>query len=340
MHSYDSISTMLAAVLEAHSHPLRIRSMPVPKANDDQALIRIQAVGLNPLDTKIRSGNAGHAKHPLPAILGIDMAGIVESVGKNVSGFKPGDEVFGMTGGVGAVQGALAEYSAVDPALLALKPAGFSMREAAATPLVFITAWEGLVDRARVGPGMKVLIHGGAGGIGHVAIQIARSFGADVYATGKSTQRGYIESLGATFIDFQLQTVEQYVSQHADGEGFDIIFDTVGGETLDKSFHAVRKYRGHVVSALGWGTHSIAPLSFRAGSYSGVFTLIPLLTGQYREHHGDIMREAARLADAGRLTLRVDPSQFNLDGAEAAYQLLETGNARGKVIVDLAQQLH
>ena len=328
-------SSMQASVLEAESAALRMRSFPVPPLGAGQVLVRVRAAGLNPLDTKIRAGKAGHAQHPLPAILGIDMTGTIVAVGDDIKEFTVGDDVFGMTGGVGGVQGALAQYAVVDPALIAHKPRAFSAREAAATPLVFITAWEGLVDRARVGPDMKVLIHGGAGGIGHVAVQIARAFGADVYATASASQRGYVESLQATFIDYRQCPVEKYVAEYTGGEGFDIIYDTVGGATLDNSFKAVRRYRGHVVSALGWGTHSIAPLSFRAGTYSGVFTLLPLLTGRERAHHGEIMREAARLADAGQLKIRLDAHRFTLDTAEEAYQYLESGDAEGKVVVEV-----
>ena len=211
-----------------------------------------------------------------------------------------GDEVYGMTGGVGGVPGSLAQYAAVDAALLARKPANLSMRDAAALPLIFITAWEGLVDRARTQAGQNVLIHGGAGGIGHVAVQLARSIGANVFATGSARSLPFIEQLGATPIDYDKHSVEQYVAAHTGGRGFDVVYDTVGGATLDSSFNAVRRF-GHVVSALGWGTHALAPLSFRAGTYSGVFTLLPLLTGEGRAHHGEIMAEATRLAEAGKL---------------------------------------
>lgn len=327
--------SMLAAVQETQAEPLRLRAVPTPSAGPGQVLVRVRAAGLNPLDTKIRAGQAAHAKHPLPAVLGIDMAGVVEAVGEGVTGFKPGDEVFGMTGGVGGIQGALAQYAAVDAALLARKPSTLSMREAAATPLVFITAWEGLVDRAAVGPGKTVLIHGGAGGVGHIAIQIARAFGATVYATGSASQQATIEGLGATFIDYRTQAVEQYVAQHTGGEGFDIVYDTIGGATLDNSFLAAKPYHGHVVSALGWGTHALAPLSFRGATYSGVFTLMPLLTGKHRAHHGGILREAARLADAGQLRPRVDPGAFTLETAEAAFRHLESGATSGKVVVEI-----
>lgn len=328
-------SSMLAAVQESEGKPLQLRTIPVPALAPGDALVRVRAAGLNPLDAKIRAGKAGHAQHPLPAVLGIDMAGTVVAVGEGVQGFFAGDEVFGMIGGVGGVQGALAQYAAVDAALLAQKPRTFDAREAAAIPLAFITAWEGLVDRAHVGPGKTVLIHGGAGGIGHVAVQIANAFGAKVFATASAPDQAYVESLGAIFIDYQKTPVEQYVGKHTDEEGFDIIFDTVGGATLDASFQAARRYHGHVVSALGWGTHSLARLSFRAATYSGVFTLMPLLTGRGRAHHGEIMREAARLADAGKLRPRLDPHRFHLGTAEEAYRYLESGAAVGKVVVEV-----
>src|SRR5262249_26975923 len=150
------------------------------------------------------------------------------------------------------------------------------MREAAALPLIIITAWEGLVDRAAVSNRHMVLVQGGAGGVGHVAIQIAKSRGATVFATCSPTQRADTERLGAGLID-RTDNVETYVARHTGGVGFDIVYDTVGGAALDASFNAVRRF-GHVVS--GWGSHSLAPLSFRAATYSGVFTLLPLLSGE------------------------------------------------------------
>ena len=166
-------------------------------------MVRIKASAVNPLDLKIAKGQAAHARHPLPAILGIDLAGVVESVGAGVTSFKPGVEVYGMTGGVGGLQGSLAEFVAADARLLAPKPKNLGMREVAALPLIFITAWEGLVDRAHVGSGQKVLVHGGAGGVGHIAVQLARAFGAGVFATGSRKDKTYIEKLGATFIDYR-----------------------------------------------------------------------------------------------------------------------------------------
>jgi len=328
-------TTMQAAVLTSYNEPLVLRDVARPVAGPGQVLVRVRASGVNPLDTKIVAGKADHARTVLPAILGIDMAGVVEAVGSGVDDFRPGDEVYGMTGGIAGVQGSLAQYAAVDANLLAHKPRNMSLREVAALPLVFITAWEGLVDRANIRAGMKVLVHGGAGGVGHIAVQIARAFGAEVYATGSASQRETIEGYGATAIDYRTSTVDDYVAQYTDGEGFDIVFDTVGGQTLDNSFRAARLYHGHVVSALGWGTHALAPLSFRAATYSGVFTLLPLLTGEGRAHHGEILRRAAALAEAGLLAPVLDPRRFTLGTAEAAHQAVAVGPA-GKVVVEVA----
>jgi NADPH:quinone reductase-like Zn-dependent oxidoreductase len=325
---------MQAALLDAAKLPFRIAAVARPKPAPGEVLVRIAASGVNPLDLKIRSGQAAHARHPLPAILGIDLAGTVEAVGPEVTTFRAGDEVYGMTGGVGGVPGSLAQYAAVDAALLARKPSNLSMREAASLPLIIITAWEGLVDRAGVHAGQKILIHGGAGGVGHVAVQLARARGAQVFATGSAASLATITELGATAIDYGAVTVEQYVAGHTEGRGFDVIYDTVGGATLDASFNAVRRF-GHVVSALGWGTHALAPLSFRAATYSGVFTLLPLLSGEGRAHHGEILREAASLVEAGKLRPRLDPLGFSLSNVEAAHAAIEDRSAKGKIVVDI-----
>jgi NADPH2:quinone reductase len=330
----ESIMSMQALVLNQYNGPLELTRLPRPQPTRGQVLVRIAASGLNPLDTKIRAGAAAHAKHPLPLVLGIDMAGVVEAVGADVAGFKAGDEVYGMTGGVGGIQGSLAQYAAVDADLLALKPSTLSMREAAALPLAFITAYSGIVDRARLQAGQSVLVQGGAGGVGHVAVQLARALGATVFATASTRDQAVLARLGATPIDYREHSVEQIVQTHTAGAGFDLVVDTVGGATLDASFAAV-KHVGHVVSALGWGTHALAPLSFREATYSGVFTLYPLLSGQRRAHHGEMLREATRLAESGQLTPIVDLRRFDLSSAEAAYRAIEDRTARGKIVVDV-----
>ena len=312
------------------------REMPIARSHPgaNQALVRIHASGVNPLDTKIRAGKAGHARQPLPAVLGVDMAGTVEEVGAGVTGFQTGDEVYGMVGGVGGLPGTLAEAIVADADLLARKPKNLSMREAAALPLSTITAWEGLVDRARVQAGQTVLVHAGAGGVGHIAIQLARALGARVFATVSAEKKRIVEDFGAVAIDYRSTTVEQYVAECTGEKGFDIVYDTVGGETLDACFLAVKRYTGHVVSSLGWGTHSLAPLSFRGATYSGVFTLLPLLTGENRAHHGRILTEAAALAEDGRLTPLLSERRFGVTDVEAAYARVETGSL-GKVVIEI-----
>jgi NADPH2:quinone reductase len=324
------MSTMKAAVLETHGS-LRLTEVgrPVPQAGE--VLVRVKASGVNPLDLKIKAGQAAHARHPLPAILGIDLAGVVEAVGPGVAAFKAGDEVYGMTGGVGGVPGSLAEFAAVDARLLAPKPANLSMREAAALPLVFITAWEGLVDRVKLESGKTVLVIGGAGGVGHMAVQIAVARGAKVFAIDAAAKADYLRGLGALPVD-RAQSIDAIVAEHSGGRGFDVVYDTIG--KLDEAFKAVARF-GHVVSSLGWGTHALAPLSFKAATYSGVFTLLPLLTGEGREHHGAILREATRLAEAGALLPRVDAHVFSLEQVEDSHRLVETRKAEGKVVVTL-----
>lgn len=325
--------TMRAIVATAPGEALVLASRPVPALAPGQVLVRVVAAGLNPLDVKIRHGQAAHAQRPLPATLGIDVAGVVAALAPDVQGFTIGDHVFGMVGGVGDNGGTLAEYVAADARLLAVKPAALSWEEAAVLPLVTITAWEGLVDRARVKAGDTVLVHGGAGGVGHIAVQIAKAFGATVWATGTSAQRAVIETLGAQAIDHEAEPVDAYVARATGGEGFDIVYDTVGGPVIDASFRAVRTYHGHVVSALGWGTHSLAPLSFRGATYSGVFTLLPLLTGRGREHHGEILRAAAGLAARGLLRPMRSPHAFDLAQAEQAYARLASPQNVGKIAV-------
>lgn len=327
---------MQALILTSFATPMTIENLPVPQPGPGQVLVRIAASGVNPLDTKIAVGAAPHARPRLPAILGIDVAGTVEAVGDGVDTFHVGATVYGMAGGIGGIQGSLAEYGVFDAALLAPVPQGLSMREAAALPLVFITAWEGLVDRARVQAGDTVLVHGGAGGVGSMAVQIAVALGATVYATGSAASRAAIEALGERFIDYRSSTVDDYVAEHMGGAGFDIVYDTVGGATLDASFQAARMYGGHVVSCLGWGSYALTPLTARAATYSGVFTLLPLLSGEHHARHGAILREANKLIAAGKLNVRLDPRRFTLRTAHEAHVAQMDGSARGKLVVDVA----
>lgn len=328
--------TMQALIIESANTPFKRIQLAKPVPQQGQALVKIKASGVNPLDTKIRAGVAAHARQALPAILGMDLAGTVEALGPGVTSLRVGDDVYGLAGGIGGLQGTLAEYVAVDAELLAIKPDTLSMREAAALPLAAITAWEGLVDRANIQADQTVLIHGGAGGVGSVAVQIAVAKGAKVYATGSAAQKNTIEGLGAVAIDYNEHPVEAYVERHTGGAGFDIVYDTVGGPVLDSSFVAVREYGGHVVSCLGWGTHRLAPLSFRAATYSGVFTLIPMITGRGRAHHREILNAITALVEAGKLRPLLRQETFDFRSIEAAHALVASGKTNGKVVVDIA----
>src|SRR3984885_6066229 len=207
---------MIVYVVESAGGPFRVVEIPTPQPASDQVLVKIRASGVNPLDTKIRAGEGGHAKQPLPAVLGLDMAGVGVEVGVDVTAFRPGDEVFGMVGGVGGLQGTLAEFVLADRALLAHKPKTLTMRQSAALPLVTITAWGGLVDRAGVHAGQTVLVHAGAGGVGYAAVQIALAHGAKVFATVSEDKRALVEALGVTAIPRD-QSTESYMAEHTGG---------------------------------------------------------------------------------------------------------------------------
>ncbi|URD59815.1 zinc-dependent alcohol dehydrogenase family protein [Sphingomonas sp. KRR8] len=331
-------SSMIAAVVEQENGPFVLRELARPTPAPGEVLVRIEASGTNPLDTKIRAGQAAHARQPLPATLGMDLAGTVVALGASVDRFAVGEAVYGFGGGVGGLQGSHAQYGAFDARLLARKPASLSMGEAAILPLVVITAWEGLVDRARIRAGQTVLIQGGAGGVGQVAVQIALARGAKVFATDVGAELDFVRAMGAVAIDAK-RDVASYVAEHTEGQGFDLVYDTVGGPVLDASIEAVRRF-GHVVSCLGWGTHKLAPLSFKQATYSGVFTLHPLIANEGRAHFGDILEEARKLVDAGRLVPRLDPRAFTLEDLGAAYDAVLGANGaprqRGKIAVTMS----
>jgi NADPH2:quinone reductase len=186
--------------------------LPQPAVKAGHVLVRVAATSVNMVDTMIRQmGKELPLSPDLPAVLGMDFAGTVEAVGEGVTDFAPGDEVYGCAGGLAGLQGTLAEYMLADARLIAHKAKSLSMHEAAALPLVGITAYEGL-QRANVHDGQKVLVHGGTGGVGHVAVQLAKHFGADVFTTISSeNQAGIVEQYGAKAINYQSETVAEYV---------------------------------------------------------------------------------------------------------------------------------
>jgi NADPH2:quinone reductase len=305
-----------------------------PSPKKGEVLVKIHASGVNPIDNKIRLGLSPYASPVLPAILGTDLAGVIEEIGESVTEFKVGDEVFGLAGGVLGLQGTLAEYTAVDADLLAKKPKNLTMKEAAGIPLVLLTAWEGLIDRAKVKKGDKVLVHAGAGGVGHMVVQLAKIFGADVYATVSSQKADIVKGFGATPIDYKTETVEDYVNKYTDGKGFDIIYDTVGGQSLDESFSAIRHY-GQIASCYAFGTHTLATGSLRSASLHGVFVLHPMIGNEGRKHHGDILKETTKLIEEGKLKPLIDSRKFTLDNAMEAHKAVSDGSSVGKIVIDI-----
>ncbi|MDP6815577.1 MAG: zinc-dependent alcohol dehydrogenase family protein [Alphaproteobacteria bacterium] len=295
-------------------------------------LVRVAATSVNPVDWKIR--RLGLPLGPeMPAVLQGDVAGTVEEVGAGVSDFRPGDAVFGCAGGVRGSGGALAEYMLCDADLLALKPERLSMAEAAALPLVCLTAWEGLVDGADVGAGQRVLVHAGAGGVGHVALQIALARGARVFATHSGGRKeDLVRELGATPINYREQSVADYVAEHTGGAGFDVVYDTVGGDNIPLSWEAARP-RGTVISCQSNSTQDLTPVHLKGLHHIGVLMLLPLLHGTGRAHHGLIMTQVAALAEEGRLRPVLDPAGFALADVAGAHAHLESGQAIGKVVV-------
>jgi len=313
----------------------RLADTDVPAVKPGHVLVRVAATSVNPIDIKIRKMKPAFAP-ALPAILGMDVAGTVEAVGEGVSGLKHGDEVFGCAGGLADMPGALAEYMLADARLMALKPANLTMAQAAALPLVTITAWDALFDRARIKAGQFVLIHAGTGGVGHVAVQLAKSCGARVATTVSSADKAELaRSLGADeIINYREEKPAEYVARLTGGRGFDVVFDTVGGANLDASFLATGP-GGVVVSTNTRSTHDLSPLHAKALTLSVVFMLLPLITGQGRERHGEIMAQAAALVQGGKLRPHLDRT-FPLEDIAKAHEFLDSGRAVGKVVIQVA----
>jgi len=310
------------------------REVEKPTLRNGQVLIKISASSINTVDTMIRSMGKDLPFSPEnPAILGMDVAGTIEKINEKVTGFSVGDEVYGCVGGLADLQGTLADYVAVDSKLIALKPKNLTMKEAAALPLVGITAFEGLT-RANVKHGQKVLVHGGAGGVGHVAVQLAQHFGAEVYSTvGSDQQMEIIKNYGAEPINYMTDKVVDYVNKHTNGVGFDVVFDSVGGVNLLKSFEAAA-LNGHVATTVSLCELDLSLLHFKGLSLHVVFMLIPMLHNYKREQHGEILSNITKIVEVGSLKPLLDEQQFSIDNVGEAYTRLESKKAIGKVVVE------
>lgn len=306
-----------------------------PSVKQGHVLIQIHATSVNTVDTMIRQMGPELPLSPsAPALLGMDFAGVVEELGEGVEGFQIGDEVYGCAGGLADLPGTLTQYIVADANLIAHKPTNLSMREAAALPLVGITAFEGL-ERAGVQSGQNVLVHGGSGGVGHVALQLAKYAGANVYSTGGGdAQLEIIETLGATPINYRTESVEDYVNKHTDGVGFDIVFDSVGGANMKNSFEAAA-LNGNIASTVSLVELDLSTAHFKGLSLHVVFMLIPMLHNHKREEHGRILTELKHIVEAGHLKPVLDKHSFGLEKINDAHAHLESGKAMGKVVVTI-----
>jgi NADPH2:quinone reductase len=319
---------------------LRLVDVPTPEPQAGQVRVRLMATSLNPIDTKVRKARLPMTPEKFPAILHTDFSGIIDMVGTGVTKFSAGDEVFGFAGGFsspnGDVPGALAEYAVYDTAFLARKPANVDFRAAAALPLAATTAWKALFDKARITPESRILITGGAGGVGHMAVQMAAAAGAYVVAATRSLESSKIAmAAGAkACVDLDGAAPFDIVATHTMGRGFDVIFDTVGGTALDAAFLMI-KPAGDVVTVVGAASHNLAPLYLKGANLHMVLVLLPIMRGLGIERHGEILEIVRAMAEHGRLTPRLDGERFSLADAAAAHAKYEAGRAKGKIIIDL-----
>ena len=299
-----------------------------PTLKSGHMVVEVKATSVNPLDTMLRSIDLPWSAN-LPEVLHGDVAGIVVEVSEDVTNFNVGDEVYGMAGGINGVDGALAEFMLVDARLMAKKPKTLTMKQAAALPLVAITSYEALVHKMNVQAGDNVLIHGATGGVGHIAVQLAKVLGATVTATHSTANAELAKTVGAdNLVDFSTEAVADYVQAHTGGTGFDKIFDTVAGDNIQKSFEAA-KFNGHVATILP--IENVLQVALKSLSFHSILMLIPLCHGINHESHGRILTEIAALVDAGKITPIIDDSNYSIWEVAQAHAHLESGKAVGKV---------
>jgi NADPH2:quinone reductase len=309
--------------------------IPAPAPGDDELRVRLHAAGVNPIDTKLRSRGV-FFDNALPAVLGCDAAGTVEAIGKRVTSLQPGDEVWLCHGGLGREQGNYAEFTVVNELIARKKPTSLSFEQAAAAPLILITAWEALFDRASLDAGQTVLVHGGAGGVGHVAIQLAKNAGASVCATvGNEENIRFASSLGADrVINYRQEDFVEAVLEWTNGRGVDVALDIIGGPVFQATFGAMAHY-GSLITLLDPGADIVwkeaRNRNLRIGFELMLTPMLEHLPGA-RAHQGEILDHCAAMADAGKLTIEVSQS-LPLEQAARAHQQIETGHTRGKLVL-------
>jgi NADPH:quinone reductase-like Zn-dependent oxidoreductase len=297
---------------------LKYEDMPRPEPRDDQLLVRVIAAGVNPVDASIRSGK--YAKFfgtKLPWIPGFDIAGVVEKTGAKIGKFKAGNSVYAMVSP--SRGGGYAEYAVVTEVESARKPESINYADAAAVPGVALTAWQALIDTAKLSAGQTVLIHGGSGGVGTFAIQIAKARGAKVIATASTRNQDLLKQLGADVaIDYTKQKFEDVVKD------VDVVLDSVGGDTRSRSYGVVKK-GGFIVSIVG----RIDQAELEKHGIRGASISV--------EPNSDELAEIGKLIDAGKIKVIVSQT-FPLSEAIKAQEQVATGHTRGKIVLKVADE--
>ena len=294
--------------------------MPKPVPGPSQVLVRLRTASVNPVDYKIRMYSSNWASVPIPAILGYDAAGVVEEVGSLVTHLKPGDDVFYCAKIFGR-QGTYAEYHAEDEDIVAKKPANLTFEEAASLPLAGMTAYDSIVGFFRTKPGDTVLIHAGAGGVGSLAVQLAKAAGARVLATGRKENSAFLRNLGADeCIDYRSLAFEDEVNRLTGGKGVDAAFDTVGGDTVTRSIACVRPYG------------KIATIVSVEGSINGMQSRNQSLYFGFMERTSEKIQALSLLAERGQMKPVID-SVFPLDRVAEAHRKIENGGMKGKIVI-------
>lgn len=306
---------MKAAQINEYGGDLMVVDVERPELPDDSVMVEVHAAAINPVDWIVMEGHMREMlPYDLPWTVGYDVAGVVTEVGGSASKFSVGDRVFGRADGMQA--GTMAEFCAVKESDLALQAENVSHQQSAGIPLAGLTAWQALYDRGALGAGQRVLIHAGSGGVGTLAIQFAKHTGAWVATTASAENRDLVTSLGADqFVDYADERFDEVV------DPCDLVFDMLGGDTLERSFDVV-KPGGRIVSIKGDAPDGLAD---EQGVTFEQFFMTP---------NGDQLAEIAALIEAGTVKPVVD-SEFPLDDVVAAYARARSGEANGKVVVTM-----
>lgn len=298
--------------------------------------VRLHAAGVNPVDTKIRKGGLFYPNAPLPAVLGCDGAGEVIEIGEDVTDFKIGDNVWFCNGGLGREQGNYAQFTVIDQRWTSLMP-NVDFQTAAAAPLVLITAWGALFERGNLQAEQTVLIHAGAGGVGHVAIQLAKIAGARVITTVSSAEKAdFVKTLGADEMIFYNQTdVATEVNRLTDNRGADLVFDTVGADVFKASIPCTAHF-GRIVTLLDASNLDLSEARMRNLLIGFELMLTPMLRDldSERDKHVSLLKKCAEYIDTGKLKIHVSQI-LPLADAKTAHDLIESGHTMGKLVLSI-----